>query len=100
MHTDKKNLHAFPYGRLSGETYYYNFQFSTYCCVRPKDLYPSHVFIGYTNLLGFDAVFCIKKYILYFDVLMVAVGDFTREFAGIDDPVVNSLIRSSRGKAA
>lgn len=31
---------------------------------------------------------------------MVAVGDFTREFAGIDDPVVNSLIRSSRGKAA
>lgn len=31
---------------------------------------------------------------------MVAVGDFTTEFAEISDPAVNSLIMSSRRKAA
>lgn len=42
----------------------------------------------------------VKISILYFVVLMVAVRDFTTEFAENNDPAVNSLIMSSRGKAA
>lgn len=61
----EKKPHSFPYGCLSGKTCYYNFQFSTYCCVHPKDLYPSHVFIGCTDFFGFDAVFSIKKNFIF-----------------------------------
>lgn len=42
----------------------------------------------------------VLKEFLYFDVLMVAVGDFTTEFTENNDPAVNSLIIPSRGRAA
>lgn len=42
----------------------------------------------------------VLKEFLYFDVLMVAVGDFTTEFMENNDPAVNSLIIPSRGRAA
>lgn len=61
----EKKVHTFPYECLSGETNYYNFQFSTYCCVHPKDIYASHVFIGCTDLFGLDAVLCIKRIFIF-----------------------------------
>lgn len=61
----KKKIPTFPYGCLSGETNNYTFQFSTCCCVHPKDLYSGHVFIGCTDLFGLDAALCIKKYFVF-----------------------------------
>lgn len=61
----KKPAHIFPYGHLSGETCCYNFQFRTYCCVHPNDLYSSHVFIACTDLSGLDVMFCKNKYFIF-----------------------------------
>lgn len=61
----EKKVPTFPYGCLSGETNNYIFQFSTCCCVHPKDLFSGHVFIGCTDSFGLDAALCIKKHFVF-----------------------------------
>lgn len=63
--SNREKSPTFPYRCLSGGTNNYTFQFSTYCCVHPKDLHSGHVFIGCTDLFGLDAALCVKKHFVF-----------------------------------